>query len=118
MHVVSDVGHPGLRATMHAKALIGWYSFKGTDKTGRFITKALKSHLKTFLATDDDTTLALSVFGNEDQLSQDIFRQMELYVCLLYKPAGSRYDSFPDIRWSSFTKCSKKGGSYHQQMVY
>src|SRR5664279_2084520 len=54
----------------HAEALIGWYSFKGTDNTGGFVSKALKSHFKAFLASDDDIiNSAFAAFGNDPHVS-------------------------------------------------
>lgn len=93
----------------HAKALIGWYSFKGTDNTGGFVSKALNSHFKAFLASDDDILSAFAAFGNDQQVSDDIFKQMERYVCLLYKPANSKFESLIDLRWVLFAKFGKEG---------
>jgi hypothetical protein len=63
----------------HAEALIGWYSFKGTDNTGGFVSKALKSHFKAFLASDDDILSAFAAFGNDPHVSDDIFKQTKRY---------------------------------------
>src|SRR5206468_7092378 len=93
----------------HAEALIGWYSFKGTDNTGGFDSKALKSHFKAFLASDDDILSAFAAFDNDQQVSDDIFKQMERYVCLLYQPANSKFDSLVDLRWILFAKFGKEG---------
>ena len=93
----------------HVEALIGWYSFKGTDNTGEFVSKALKSHFNAFLASDDDILHAFAAFGNDPHISDDIFRQMERYVCLLYKPATSKFESLTDLRWALFAKFGKEG---------
>ena len=96
-------------AAKHAEALIGWYSFKGTDNTGGFVSKALKSHFKAFLASDDDIHSAFAAFGNDPHVSDDIFKQMERFVCLLYKPTNSKFASLIELRWVLFAKFDKEG---------
>jgi hypothetical protein len=68
-----------------AEALIGWYAFKGCDNTGSFSTKSLKSNFSAFLASDADILSAFSSFGTDLNFQPHIYKQMERYVCLLYR---------------------------------
>ena len=54
---------------------------------------ALKSHINAFLASDDDILCAFAAIGNDPHVSDGIFRQTERYICLLYKPANSKFES-------------------------
>ena len=94
----------------HAEALIGWHTFKGTDNIGGFVSKALKSHINAFLASDDDILRAFAAIGNDPHVSDSIFRQTERYICLLYKPTNSKFESLPiEFRWALFSKFGKEG---------
>ena len=55
------------------EALIGWYAFKGTDNTGGFVSKALKSYFKAFLAADNDILDAFSDYSDVVKLCQKEF---------------------------------------------
>jgi len=55
-----------------AVALIGWYMFKGSDNTGSFATKALKSQFGAFLASDD----AIFIFGNKNVVPDDTYKHL------------------------------------------
>ena len=46
-----------------AKALLGWYAFKGTDNTGAFTRKGVTSHFKAFMACDTPMLDAFAAFG-------------------------------------------------------
>ena len=44
---------------------------------GGFVSKALKSHINAFLASDDDNLCAFAAIGNYPHVSYGIFRQTE-----------------------------------------
>jgi hypothetical protein len=92
-----------------AEALIGWYAFKGCDNTGSFSTKSLKSNFSAFLASDADILSAFSSFGTDLNVQPHIYKQMERYVCLLYRPSSSEVSSIKELRWYMFAKCGKEG---------
>ena len=92
-----------------AEALIGWYAFKGTDNTGGFVSKALKSNFKAFLAADNDILDAFSEFGCSETVPERVFRQMERYVCLLYRSTDSKSETLKELRWALFAKAGKEG---------
>ena len=72
---------------------------------------ALKSHINAFLANDDDIVRAFAVIVNDphDIVSDGIFRQTERFICLLYKPANSKFESLlTEFRWALFSKFSKE----------
>ena len=82
-----------------AVALLRWYAFKGTDNTGSFADKGVSCPFKAFLQADDEM---LDAFANFDLLSAIppwIHRQMEKYVCLLYKIGNISSDEVPELRW-------------------
>ena len=91
-----------------AEALLGWYGFKCTNNTGSFAGKGVVCHFKTFLQADDEM---LDAFANFDLLSAIppwIHRQMEKYVCLLYKICNISSDEVPELRWMLFAQKSKE----------
>ena len=73
-------------------------------------TKARKSHIKAFLDSDDDILRIFAAIGNDPQVSHSIFRKTVRYICLLYKPANSKFESLPiEFRWALFSKFGKEG---------
>ena len=88
-----------------AEALIGWYTFKGTDNTGAFAGKGIISHYKTFLQSDMDILGAFSTFG----ITDDTIIQMEKYLCLLNNTGGINECSLRDLRWALFAQKGKEG---------
>ena len=82
-----------------AKALLGWYAFKGTDNAGSFAGNEVAFHFKAFLQTDDEMVDAFANFGLLSAIPPWIHRQMEKYVCLLYKIGKVSSDLVPDLRW-------------------
>jgi len=83
--------------------------FKGSDNTGSFATKGLKSQFRAFLASDDAILDAFSRFGNETFVPSDIHKQMERYTCLLYRPTNDRQESLKELRWTLFARSGKEG---------
>lgn len=51
---------------------------------GAFYGKGIKSHFKALQKSDDDILNAFSNFGETQTVSEEITRQMERYICLLY----------------------------------
>ena len=82
-----------------AEAKLGWYAFKGTDNTGSFAGKGVACHFKAFLQADDEMLDAFANFGLLSAISPWIHRQMEKYVCLLYKIGNISSDEVPELRW-------------------
>ena len=71
---------------------------------------ALKSHINAFLASDDDILRAFAAIGNDPHVSNGIFRQTGRYICLLYKPTNSKFESLLiAFRWALFSKFGKEG---------
>ena len=71
---------------------------------------ALKSHINAFLASVDDILRDYAAIGNDPHVSDGIFRQTERYICLLYKPANSKFESLLiEFRWALFSKFGKEG---------
>ena len=89
-----------------AEALLGWYAFKGTDNTGSFADKGVACHFKAFLQTDDEMLDAFANFGILSAIPPWIHRQMEKYVCLLYKIGNISSDEVPELRWMLFALLS------------
>ena len=94
-----------------AEALLGWYAFKGTDNTGSFVGKRVACHFKAFLQADDEMLDAFTNFGPLSAIPHWIHRQMEKYVCLLYKIGNISSDEVPELRWMLF---AKKVNSFRQ----
>jgi len=92
-----------------AEALLGWYAFKGTDNTGSFAGKGVACHFKAFLQADDEMLDAFANFGLLSAIPPWIHRQMEKYVCLLYKIGNISSDEVPELRWMLFAQKSKEG---------
>lgn len=92
-----------------AEALIGWYTFKGTDNTGSFAGKGVLTHFKAFLQSDDDILDAFSTFGLVNDLPNGIIDQMERYLCLLYKTGGISECTLRELRWALFAQKGKEG---------
>jgi len=91
------------------EALIGWYSFKGTDNTGSFAGKGVLSNFKAFIKANDDILDAFAKFGVTPEIPEWIHNQMERYVCLLYKTSEISACSIPELRWILFAQKGKEG---------
>ena len=93
-----------------AKALVGWYAFKGTDNTGAFAGKGVTSHFKAFMACDTPLLDAFAAFGKSTDVPEWVVNQMERYICLLYKPSGKvTSESIKELRWALFAQNAKEG---------
>lgn len=51
---------------------------------GAFFGKGIKSHFKTLQKSDDDIIKAFTEFGEISTVNEEIIKQMERYICLLY----------------------------------
>ena len=93
-----------------AKALLGWYAFKGTDNTGAFAGKGVTSHFKAFMACDTAILDAFAAFGKTIDVPEWLVNQMERYICILYKPSGNVIPkSVKELRWALFAQNGKEG---------
>lgn len=92
-----------------SEAIIGWYAFKGTDNTGSFATKGVKQQFSAFMAADNDILDEFAAYGSEEVLQDSLIRQMERFMCILYRKAGSISDSINDLRWTIFAQTGKEG---------
>jgi hypothetical protein len=92
-----------------AEALIGWYAFKGYDNSGCFCTKSLKSTFSAFLSSGNEIFSAFASFGTDFSVPQRVYREMERYICLLYRPKASTEETVKELRWSMFAKAVKEG---------
>lgn len=93
-----------------AKALVGWYAFKGTDNTGAFAGKGVTSHFKAFMACDTLMLDAFAAFGKSNDVPEWVVNEMERYICILYKPSGRvTSESVKDLRWALFAQHGKEG---------
>ena len=91
-----------------AEALLGWYDFKGTDNTGSFAGNGVACHFKAFLQADDEMLDAFGYFGLFTAITPWIHRQMEKYVCQLYKIGNISSDEVPELRWMLFAQKTKE----------
>ena len=95
-----------------AEALIGWYAFKGTWLvTGGFVSKALKSNFKAFLAADNDILMPYLKFGCSETVALErVFRQMERYEIAFYTDLPiANLKHWMELRWALFAKAGKEG---------
>lgn len=92
-----------------AESIIGWYAFKGTDNTGSFATKGVKQQFSAFMAADNEILEAFAAYGIHVVLPENLIRQMERYMCVLYRRAGSSSDFINDLRWTIFAQTGKEG---------
>ncbi len=90
-------------------AFIGWHAFKGTDNTGSFAGKGVLSNVKTFLQADDAVLNAFAAFGEGHTLPDVLLKQMERYICSLYKTVGTHASTVGELRWELFAQQGKEG---------
>ena len=84
-----------------AKALLGWYAFKGTHNTGAFARKGVTSHFKAFMACNTPILDAFTAFGKTIDVPEWVVNQMERYICILYKPSGNAIPKSVKKLWSA-----------------
>ena len=92
----------------HAEAIIGFHALTGSDMSGRFAGRTKEWCFKAFLACDDDILDALESLGHQD-LSQDVYDQLERFTCQLYK--SRMYNKVNDLRWFLYSNRAAEGES-------
>ena len=60
------------------------------------------------MSSDGPILDAFTAFGRSTEVPEWVFKQMERYVCILYKPSGS-VESVRELRWSLFAQNGKEG---------
>ena len=80
-----------------ASALLGFHAFTGSDLCGRFAGRTKDFCFKVFLQCDDLILNALATLGTANELSSEIYQELERFVCLLYK--SKSHSSVGSLRW-------------------
>ena len=80
----------------HASALLGFHSLTGSDMSGQVAGRVKEWCFKVFRACDDDILNALDSLGYRG-LVQEVYDQLERFVCKLYK--SSVYTEVIELRW-------------------
>ena len=57
----------------------------GTDVRGKFAGRTKEFCFKIFLSYEDDILHALALLGTKQELSTEIYKKLERFVCSLYK---------------------------------
>ena len=101
--------------------------------TGACPTKGAASQVKCFLEADDDILDVFALFGVSPEIPPAIHRQMEQYICPLYKAHDIIADVVKSLCWMLFSSEGKEGqqhppnlgtpiphtgGAYHIALVW
>ena len=84
-----------------ASALLGFRDFTGSNLCGRFAGRTKDFCFNVFLQCDDLILNALATLGTENELSSEIYQELERFVCLLYK--SKSHSSVGSLRWFRYS---------------
>ena len=87
------------------QALTGFHALTGNDYVSSFFRKG-KSTCWDIMKDDNVIVEALTQLGQSWDLSEDIEKVLEKFVCKLY---GSRKNSVNEVRFQQFKRKQKKG---------
>ena len=91
-----------------ASAILGFHAFTGSDMSGRFAGRSKDWCFKVFLTCDSKIWEALESLGQADP-SQQVYSQLERFVCLLYK--SKVHTRVNELRWFLFSNRAAEGES-------
>lgn len=84
------------------EAILGFHAFTGTDITGKFFRKSKEMCFRIFLGLNEDDSVlkSFSLLGSEETPYDEMNRDFERFVCMLYK---STITSVKELRWKLYS---------------
>ena len=91
---------------LKSSALPAFHCLSGCDTTGALVGKGKLSYWKAFNTATEKTLTALAALGTSEEISEGVLKEIEKFICQVYKP-GSSIDKLAELRWYLFSKKNK-----------